>query len=122
MCGLGFLLSQFKVVDFDHRPPLHVLLPTPSLDYLDTPQDVAKKVYVELMNSKKEIFKPMLKDALSKYKCPFHYSNIHFLADCVHFKLYVRERGALGIISHSRTVLQFLHNFDIGNTPHSSIM
>lgn len=110
------------MVDFDHHPPLHVLLPTPSLYYPDTPQDVAKKVYIQLMNSKKEIFKPMPKDALFKLKYPFHYSNTHLLVDCVHFKLYVRERASLGIISHSRAVLQFLHNFDTGNTPHSSIM
>ncbi|WP_044909141.1 hypothetical protein, partial [[Clostridium] innocuum] len=68
-------------------------LPTPILDNPNTHQEVAKKVYVELMNSKKEIFRPMPIDALYKYKCPFHYSNTHLLADCKHFKLYVRERA-----------------------------
>ena len=101
MHGIGYSSSQFHVADINYRPSLDILLPTPTLDHPDTPQDVAKKVYVQLMNSKKEKFKPIPKNALHKYKCPFHNSNKHLLADCVHFKLYVRDRASHGIISYS---------------------
>ena len=105
MHGVGCLKYQVKEGDVNHCPPLHKILPTPTLDNPDIRQEVVKKVYFELMNNKKEIFKTIPKDTLSKYKHPFHYHNTHLLADCRHFKLYVHERVALGIISHSRAIL-----------------
>ena len=37
MHGIGFPPSQFEVADLNYHPPLHILLPTPTLDHPDTP-------------------------------------------------------------------------------------
>ena len=50
---VGCLKSQVKEGDVNHCPPLHKLLPTPTLDKSNICQEVAKQVYIELMNSKK---------------------------------------------------------------------
>ena len=52
--GVFGLKYQVNIGDINAHPPLHNLLPTPTLHNFDIHQDVAKKVYVQLMNSKKE--------------------------------------------------------------------
>ena len=91
MHGVGCSKYQSKVVDANIHPLIHHLVPTTTLDSPNIHQEVAKKVYVELMNFKKEIFRALPINSLYKYKFPFHYHNTCFLLDCVHFKLYVRE-------------------------------
>ena len=77
--GVGCSKSQVKEGEVNHHHLLHKLLPTPTLNNSNICQEVAKHVYIELMSSKKEIFKHISKDALSKYKCPFDYHNSHLL-------------------------------------------